>query len=160
MPGAAAAQTSSPVASALRAAVQSMGRNLIAAADDMPADKYGFKPTPPQMSFGQVILHLAQGNEFMCSSLAGNKAPDEAKLAPEDPKDKLVPRLKRSFEFCNSAVASMDDSKLADSVPFFGGRKVPRATMVMTVGEDYADHYSQLAIYMRLNGLLPPTARK
>ena len=45
-------------------------------------------------------------------------------------------------------------------MPFFGNREVSRAEMMFAAAEDWADHYSQLAIYLRLNGLLPPTAKK
>jgi hypothetical protein len=45
-------------------------------------------------------------------------------------------------------------------VPFFGDREVTRAHAMFAAVEDWGDHYSQLAIYLRLNGLLPPTAKK
>ena len=149
-----------PVASALQNAAARQARNLVEAAEEMPADKYGYKPTPAQMTFGRVVTHLAGGNYAMCSSIAGTPAPEQAKVAPEDPKDKLVAALKSSFDFCTSALAHVDDSKLADSVPFFEGRKMTRGGLMMILAEDWADHYSQAAIYLRLNGLLPPTAKR
>ena len=51
-----------PVATALQSAALEAGRNLVESAEEMPADKYGFKPTPAQMSFGQVVLHVAGAN--------------------------------------------------------------------------------------------------
>jgi hypothetical protein len=149
-----------PLAAALQKATARAGRNLVEAAEEMPADKYGFKPTPAQMSFGQVIEHLAGGNAMMCGWIGGTKAPEEPKLTPEDAKEKLVARLKSSFAFCDSSLAHVDDSKLGDSIPFFGGHKMTRAGEILGLGEDWADHYSQLAIYLRLNGLLPPTAKR
>ena len=68
--------------------------------------------------------------------------------------------MKESFQFCETALAKLDDSGLSAQVPFFGEDKVSRATAVLAATEDWADHYSQLAIYMRLNGLLPPTAKR
>ena len=133
---------------------------MVKIANEMPADKYGFKPTPAQMSFGQVVLHLAGGSALMCGWIAGTKAPEQPKLTPEDAKETLVARLKDSFAFCTSALAQVDDSKLGDSIPFFGGRKVTRATEMLDLAVDWADHYSQVAIYLRLNGLLPPTAKR
>ena len=149
-----------PVATALQSAAARQARNLVEAAAEMPADKYGYKPTPAQMTFGRVVTHLAGGNYAMCSSIAGTPAPEPAKVTPEDPKDKLVAALKSSFDFCTSALAHVDDSKLADSVPFFEGRKMTRGGLMMALAEDWADHYSQAAIYLRLNGLLPPTAKR
>jgi hypothetical protein len=150
----------SPLADALRGAMGRAARNLPAAADEMPADKFAFKPTPGQMSFGELVLHVAGGNARLCSWISGTPMPDLPDLAPTDPKDKLVARLEESFTYCTAALAAVDDSKLADSVPFFGGRKVTRAAAMLDLAVDWADHYGQAAGYLRLNGLLPPTARR
>ena len=77
------------------------------------------------------------------------------------PKDTLVTKLKESFDFCEKAFAQLDDAKLADQVTMtFGGqsRPTPRAGMVLGHVVDMADHYSQIANYMRLNNMIPPTA--
>ena len=126
----------------------------------MPADKYGYKPTPAQMTFGEVVVHLVEGNREMCGWVAGTTPAQAAKVTPQDTKETLVPQLKQSFDFCSTALSGVDDSKLADSVPFFGGKKVTRALAMLVLIDDWADHYSQLAIYLRLNGLLPPSAKK
>ena len=160
-PGTLAAQgaQANPVSSALKSQMQGAERNLVAAAEAMPADKYGFRPTPAQMSFGQLVLHVAGSNEFMCSSISGSKAPARAKLDASAPKDALIARIKESFEYCGSSLASTDDSHLGDMVPFFGGRTISRAGAMMDLAGDWADHYGASAIYLRLNGVLPPTAR-
>ncbi|MGH7691038.1 MAG: hypothetical protein ACREN3_15645, partial [Gemmatimonadaceae bacterium] len=77
------------------------------------------------------------------------------------PKAKLVAQLKASFDFCDRAMAEVTDASLAEQTTLsYGGRarQVARATMVLGHALDLADHYSQLANYMRLNGILPPTA--
>ena len=135
-------------------------KNLVAAAEEMPAGKYGYKPTPAQMSFGDVIGHLAGGNDYFCANIGGVEAPKRPELAKDAGKDKLVARLKETFQFCATALAKLDDSKLDAKVPWFGQKEVSRATMILATAEDWGDHYSQLAIYLRLNGLLPPTAKK
>jgi len=137
------------------------GKNIVEAAEEMPADKYGFKPTPAQMSFGDVVAHLIrEGNDYLCSAASGQKEPERGKVAGTDPKDKLVAGLKDSFQFCQTAFAQLKDAQLGDSTDFFGGHKVTRATAGLITAADWADHYSQMAIYLRLNGLLPPTAKK
>jgi uncharacterized damage-inducible protein DinB len=160
---AASAQSSAgdpPVSNALRSIEERNARDLIAAAEEMPAGKYGFKPTPAQMSFGDVIAHLAGGNDYLCSTLSGVAAPKRAELTGTAPKAKLVSALKESFRFCESALAKVDDSKLSEPLPFFGERKLSRSEIMFATAQDWADHYSQLAIYLRLNGLLPPTAKR
>ncbi len=157
----AAAQNATPsVSDALRSIAQRDSRNLVAAAEEMPAGKYGFKPTPAQMSFGDVIAHLSEGNDYLCSTVAGVTAPKRSELKGGAPKGKLVPRLKETFQFCESALAKVDDSKLGQKLPFFGDRQLSRSEVMFATAQDWADHYSQLAIYLRLNGLLPPTAKK
>ncbi len=159
LPSLAAAQ-SAPLADALRKQEANAAKNLTAAAEEFPADKYGYKPTPAQMSFGKIVVHLAQGNDFFCGTIAGVKAPERSKVDSAAAKDALVGRLKETFDFCNQALANVDDSKLGEQLPFFGGRTMTRAEMEMITAADWQDHYSQSAIYLRLNGLLPPTAQK
>jgi hypothetical protein len=159
LPGVAAAQ-SAPVADAFRDFAGSEAKHLIAAAELMPADKFSFAPTPAQMTFGAVMTHLAQGNDFFCGAIGGMKAPTRTKVAATDPKDALVARLKETFDFCSKALAGVDDSKLGEQLPFFGGKTRSRASIMTITTGDWADHYSQVAIYLRLNGVLPPTAQK
>jgi len=154
------AQTA-PVADAFRDNASRAGKNLMAAADEMPGDKYGYKPTPAQMTFGAIVAHLADGNDFLCGGIGGVKAPERSKVTATDTKDVLVARLKETFAFCDQAFAHLDDSKLTEQLPWFQpGTTKTRAYMMTVATADWADHYSQSAIYLRLNGLLPPTAKK
>ena len=161
LPGFAAAQQAAhPVADALHDAFQEAKENLVAAMQEFPADKYGYKPTPAQQSVGEIALHLAGGNTFLCASISGKERPTWPKLEPTAPKDTLIARLKASFDWCGTVLASVDDAKLGEMVPWFGPKPVTRATAILAIAEDWSDHYSQLANYLRLNGLLPPTAKK
>jgi uncharacterized damage-inducible protein DinB len=157
---AATAQTAAPVADAFRSMEQRLAKNLIAAAEEVPADKYGFKPTPAQMSVGDIVAHLSEGNDFFCGTIGGVAAPKRPELAKGASKEQLVARLKETFQFCDSALAKVNDAALDAKVPFFGGRSVTRSDAMFVTVEDWGDHYSQLAIYLRLNGLLPPTAKR
>jgi hypothetical protein len=154
------AQAKNPVTNVVREILPRQQKNLIAAAEAMPADKFGYKPTPPQMSYAKLVMHITESNNYLCAKIAGvpgSKAPD---LMETDSKDKLVEALKASFDFCSSSLARMDDSKLGDTVELYGGRKGPRAFALIALTNDWADHYSAAAMYLRLNGLLPPTAQK
>src|SRR5262249_30193854 len=133
---------------------------LVGAAEEMPADKYGFKPTPQQMSFGALVVHILESNNALCAKIGDVPEPKSAELKETDGKDKLVAGLKASFDFCTSALAKTDDSRLGDTVELYGGRKGPRVSAMFFLSNDWADHYSAAATYLRLNGLLPPTAQK
>lgn len=154
------AQQANPVADAFRDNAREAAKNLIAAAEEFPADKLKFKPTPAQMSVGDIIVHLAQGNDYLCGAIAGVKAPTRTKVDHDDSKDALLARLRETFAFCDQALAPLTDANLAEQLPFFGGRKMSRAAIMTLTTGDWADHYSQSAIYLRLNGMLPPTAKK
>jgi len=156
-----AAHAQNPVMNGVRAIAQRQTKNIVEAAEEMPADKYGYKPTPAQMTYGDVVAHLIkEGNNYLCSAASGMKQPDADKFTGADPKDKLVAGLKASFKFCETALGQIQDAQLGDSIDFFGGRKVTKAMAGLITVADWADHYSQMAIYLRLNGLLPPTAKK
>jgi len=160
LPGVMAAQQANPVADAFRDNAKQEGKNLMAAAEEFPADKFSFKPTPAQMSFGAIVVHLTEGNDYLCGSIGGVKAPTRTKVDADDAKPALIARLKETFAFCDQALAPLTDANLAEQLPFFGGRKMSRAGIMTVTTADWADHYSQSAIYLRLNGLLPPTAKK
>jgi uncharacterized damage-inducible protein DinB len=154
------AQTKNPVLTVAREILPRQEKNLVAAVEEMPADKFGFKPTPAQMSFAHLVLHIVESNNHLCAVLADLPPVKAAELKETDGKDKLVAALKASFEFCGQALAKTDDSKLGDTIEAYGGRKAPRAWAVIALTNDWADHYSAAAMYLRLNGLLPPTAKK
>jgi hypothetical protein len=155
--------SASPVSDAVREQETRGESNLVASAELMPADKYGFHPTEPQMTFGQLIVHVVQSNMALCSGIAGVASPltqDELmKLAGTQPKDTLVSALKRSFDFCRESLAKMTDAQLADEVSVVGRRTgLSRAAAMVAIAADWADHYSTAASYLRQNGILPPTA--
>jgi hypothetical protein len=154
-----AATSNAPVADAFRETEGNMEKRLVAAAETMPADKYSFKPTPAQMTFGQVVLHVADDNDLACPGIGFVQAPQRDKLTPTDDKDKLVARLKDTFALCDQVFGKLDDSKLGSQVSGFGVTWTQIGLMSERT-EDWADHYSQMAIYLRLNGKLPPTARR
>jgi len=159
-PAPAPTPSANPVSDALRAWEQRSGRNLIAAAEAMPAEKYNYRPTPAQMSFAQIQVHLAnEGNDVLCGKTAGVEPPKRVAVDSTATKEQLVARLKETFQFCEQAFSKMDDSKLAESVSMFG-MNLSRATAVLITVGDWADHYSQEANYLRLNNVLPPTAQR
>ncbi len=93
-----------------------------------------------------------------CRTIPGVKAPARSNVAATERKDALVALLKEMFQFCDQTLATLDDGKLGDQLPLFGGKTMLRAAIETLTTGDWADHHSQVAIYLRLNGLLPPTA--
>ncbi len=141
---------------------------IMAAFDSIPADKYDYKPTPPQQSIGFIAQHLESANYDLCSVLGTAKHIETAKDSLADtvkarwPKDTLVARLRASLVFCRDVLAPMTDAQLAEeiTVQFPGNpeRREPRARYVILLFTDLAEHYAQIASYMRLLGMIPPSA--
>ncbi|HXW89778.1 MAG TPA: DinB family protein [Terriglobales bacterium] len=154
------AETKNPVSDVAREILPRQQKNLIAAAEAMPAEKYDFKPTPEQMSFARLVIHIAESNDHLCAKISDTPEPQSTEAKESDAKDALVSRLKASFDFCSSSLAKLEDAKLGDTVDLFGGRQGPKALALFALTNDWADHYSAAAMYLRLNGILPPTAKK
>ncbi len=155
----ACAWAQNPVSDALRSNLDREAKNTISAAEEMPADKYSYKPTEAQVPFGHWVSHATGANYFLCSKLSGATAP-KVEVKETDAKDKLVEALKKSFDYCTEQLPKLQDSQLGEQIDFFGGRKITKGAAVLALAADWADHYSQMASYLRLNSLLPPTAKK
>jgi hypothetical protein len=157
-PQASTTPVANPVSSFVKQQLARFNKTMVAAAEAMPAEKYSFKPTPEMNTFAHLTIHIAEGNNSLCSKISGTPAPTE-KLKDDDPKDKLVAGLKSSFDFCNTALANVDDSKLSDPIVLFGSFSSSRAGALIALSMGFADHYGAQAIYLRLNGILPPSAQ-
>jgi hypothetical protein len=129
------------------------GHRLVTAFDSIPADRYDYRPTPVQQSIGYIAQHLEDANYGLCERFGDLKRSRTAKDALPDtvkarwPKDTLVARLRTSLDFCDDAlgrVTQLDSPALAANLLAFE--------------TDLAEHYAQLAVYMRLLGMTPPSA--
>jgi len=150
-----------PVGDAARQALVGQSKNLIESAELMPADKYGYHPTEAQMTFAKLVVHVVQTNSIICSAIGSLPTPAEVmKMAETEPKDTLVAAIRQSFSLCSDALAKVTDAQLGEEVSMMGRRTgQSRAAAVITITNDWADHYSTAAAYLRLNGILPPSAR-
>lgn len=163
------APSNNPITAVVKQRTMAYQQRLAQAFDSIPERLLGYKPTPAQLTIGYIAQHLADDNYFYCNQFGAMKAqrPAEETSTSDSikatwPKDKLVTQLKQSFKFCEDALAQLDDAKLADqstmALPNGQSRTVTRAAAAIGHLTDMADHYSQLANYMRLNNILPPTA--
>lgn len=156
--------SANPVSDSVRDWLGRSAKNVVASAELLPPDKYGFHPTDAQMTFGQLMVHIVQTNVALCSAISGTPAPmtpaDLKMLSGTDSKESIVAAVKRSFDYCTEATAHVTDSALAEEVTMFGRRTgQSRAAAMVTLTADWADHYSTAASYLRMNGILPPSAQ-
>ena len=129
------------------------GSRLVAAFDSIPAARYGYRPMPTQQTIGYIAQHLEDANYSLCERLGDLKHQRTAKDSLADtirahwPKDTLVARLEASLRFCDDAM---------ERVPRLDSPAL--ASVLLAFETDLAEHYSQLAVYMRLLGMVPPSA--
>jgi len=129
------------------------GSRLVAAFDSIPAARYDYRPTAAQQSIGYIAQHLEAANYGLCEQIGNLKHSRAPKDSLADtvkarwPKDTLVARLALSLSYCDSVMVRI---KTLDSAPVAGN--------LLALETDLAEHYSQISNYMRLLGLVPPSA--
>lgn len=131
---------------------------LLKAADQIPADKYGFQPTKDVRTIGQLIGHVADAQHYFCSTIEGKPSsgeqPSNEKLAT---KDELVSALKKSFDYCDAVLAKVPDADLVKPVTLFGRPANIAAAITVNASHNF-EHYGNLVTYMRMNGMIPPSS--
>ena len=133
--------------------------NILKAAEKMPADQYGYKPTPEIRAFGRVVNHVTEAQFHACTALNGT-AFDKASVPADDAgKDAILAGLKASFAECDKAYASLTDGTLM-AVATMG--PMTRTHIGMAWGNVSHDNeqYAELSTYLRLKGFVPPTSEK
>ncbi len=129
------------------------GSRLVAAFDSIPATQYGYRPTAPQQTIGYIAQHLEDANYSLCERLGDLKHATTSKDSLADtvkarwPKDTLVTRLKASLAFCDRAMERVGTPQLP-----------ALARTLLALDTDLAEHYGQISTYMRLLGMVPPSA--
>jgi hypothetical protein len=153
LPTTLAAQTPSAVVTQFVRFADIFGSRLVAAFDSIPAARYDYRPTPAQQTIGYIAQHLENANYGLCERVGTAKHPRTAKDSLADtikarwPKDTLVARLEASLRFCDTALERLDAINSAEL-----------ASTLLGFETDLAEHYSQLSVYMRLLGMVPPSA--
>ena len=112
--GAFAQQTKTSVSDVLRKMLLFREKDTVAAFEEMPADKFDYKPTAEQMTFGHLAAHVAEANYYFCSNVGDVPQPKTEELKGTEGKEKLVAAVKSSFEFCHTALEKADDSTSED----------------------------------------------
>jgi len=119
---------------------------------------YSFKPTPEVRSLGEILGHVADANFGICATAAGEK-PTSGGFEKKTAKDEIVKGLTDSIAYCDKVIASLDDTKGAAAVPFFGG-PMPKLSVIYFNISHNNEHYGNLVTYMRLKGIIPPSSEK
>jgi uncharacterized damage-inducible protein DinB len=153
----ASAQTAKAIGDAIALEAHSNAANMIASAEAVPADAYSWKPSPEQVSFGYIFAHAADANYTLCSAFSGQQKPP-VPVKQDGAKQALVDQLKASFAYCDQAFTTIDPARLDQEISLYG-RKVTGWWVLFHMALDWGDHYSQVAMMLRANGITPPSAQ-
>lgn len=141
-------------------------KEFVPAAEAMPADKFEFKPNTEggdfakSRTFRQQVGHVAANNYLFASLITGEKSVASEEDGDNGPaindKDALIKYLKDSFAAAHKAMQSLNKDNLV--TPATGGRATKMAIANLILFHGF-DHYGQMAIYLRMNGIVPPASR-
>ncbi len=132
--------------------------NLIKAAEQMPTEHYGFKPTPAVRSFGEIVGHVANANYMICSTAMGEQSPSSTDFEKTADKAALVKAITESFGYCDKAM-QLADAKAGEAVNLFGMSTNRLGVLSFNISHDF-EHYGNLVTYLRLKGLVPPSSQQ
>ncbi len=140
----------------LRKHIQTSRDFTIEVAKQMPADQYGFKLTPEQMSFGEQMVHIANANGFFFGKMTGTKGP--AADPKKATKESTIAALQTSFDFALAELAKIKDAKLMDMVET-GDGKMTMMEGVMLFLDHSTNHRASEEMYLRVKGIKPAEYR-
>jgi uncharacterized damage-inducible protein DinB len=133
---------------------------LVAAAEQIPEDKYGFQPTKDVRTVGALFAHVADANNFFCSQVTSSpKQYSDAVEKTAKTKAELVTALKASFAACDVAYAGVTDADLSKPLNIFGQQRNFAGALTMNAAHDM-EHYGNIVTYMRIIGLTPPSSQR
>jgi len=145
------------------------------AAEAMPEDKYGFRPVennfknetpgygPAQLrTFAEQVKHVACANFGFSAELDGTTPPhacDKGGSNPAKTKKELLIYLRDSFAAVNKSLGAINEKNMFDPIEGPYAAPATRLGLATTIIWHAADHYGQMALYLRLNGIIPPSSR-
>jgi hypothetical protein len=166
--GAAVAAEPNMVGKTYDSALKSAESEIVGLAEAMPADKYNFAPSNGEFkgvrTFAEQVKHLAAVVYLVSAAAQGGKPPvdtnGEKGPAAAVNKQQIVQFLKDSFAYAHKAAAMLTAENQMDSVESpFGEGKVTRAGILNVAAWHSFDHYGQMVVYARMNGVVPPASR-
>ena len=141
-------------------------QSFVGLAEAMPAERYGFKPTAGEFTgvrtFGEQVKHVACGNFGFFNQIEQKDPPADCAAGGPSPartKAELVAYLRESFAYAQGVLRTMTASNALDLVNGpYGGPSTRLGIATLAVWHA-SDHYGQLVVYLRMNGIIPPASR-
>lgn len=158
---AAAPTPNSQVLTQLRSDWQAQKDMMMKIADAMPENKFSYKSTPPQRSYGEQIMHVASTNVELLKILGGNATAPGFTAESAKTKAEILKALGDSYDYGTALLNEFSEATVLEPVkespPWLG--PASRARIIWTLLAHSMDIYGQMAVYLRLNGIVPPASR-
>jgi uncharacterized damage-inducible protein DinB len=150
-----------PLSTDVRRDYQSIRNSFIRAAEKMPEENYGFKPSPDVRSFGQQVAHVADDQYNLCSPAKGDVRKEaytyiEGTLSK---KADMVAALKEAFAYCDGAYDALTDASGTEMVKRGKGTRSRFEMLNWNLWHTW-EHYGNVVVYLRMKGLVPPTSER
>jgi uncharacterized damage-inducible protein DinB len=142
----------------LRAVQAQLKNNVVKAAEKMPEESYGFRPSHDVRTFGQLIGHVANAEFNFCAAVLGEKNPNTVNVEKEKTsKADLVAAITESFNYCQKAYLYLSDDKIAETAKM-GNNERSKFGLLAFNNAHTNEHYGNIVTYMRIRGLVPPSS--
>ncbi len=144
-----------PLSTEVKGSYSGVKNNLLKAADKMPDENYGFKPTPEVQSFAQRVAHIADANARTCGAIKGEQK--NVGAASKTSKADLVAALKEAFTYCDAVFDSTTDADITKMITM-GQRQRSKVGALWGLVSHSNEIYGTMGVYMRLKGIVPPSS--
>jgi uncharacterized damage-inducible protein DinB len=136
-------------------------RDMVESADQMPEADYGFKPADNVRTFGQILAHVADSNNFYCARSKGEPPPvaDGTFEKTATTKAAIVKALRDSVAYCDAVYAALTPASAAEMVKA-GNNQIPRVQPLFSNASHNVEHYGNLVTYFRIKKMVPPSTKR
>jgi uncharacterized damage-inducible protein DinB len=155
----AAGQTAAdnPQLASTKAFYDTVRMNILKAAEKMPEEKYAYKPSDDVRTYGQLLAHIADSQYFLCGTAKEGKSENRGIEKSMPTKPGILTALRDGFAYCDSTYAGLTDASSAAMVTFFGQKRTKLSMLSFNTAHSF-EHYGNLATYLRMNRMVPPSS--
>lgn len=139
---------------------QAQKKTMMEIADAMPAEKFGYKATPAERSYGEQVLHVAQINMALLKFVGGKATPPSLNSKSATTKEQMIKDMEESYDYGTALLQEQTEASITETIngPKFLGPSA-RARIFWFLMSHSMDIYGQMVVYLRLNDIVPPASR-
>lgn len=149
----------SPLVSDARANYDQIAQWVLEAAEKMPTEHYGFRPSSDVRTFAQLLAHIAEAQYIGCGAVLGETYVPRNLEQTVSAKAQVIPALRSAFGYCGPAWTNTSDAAAVEKVALFGRERTKLGALDTGTAHVF-EHYGNVVTYMRMQGIVPPSSAK